>query len=658
LQFHARVVPIISKLFANTDRAMRMPLLEHLPQFAALLPPNILNEHIFPHLAGGFTDAAPLLREATVKAIVVVAPLLNARALGHVMRAFAALQRDDEPAIRTNTTICLGKITQYLDEQTRARVLIAAFGRALLDPFAPARRAGAMSLAATQAFHSASDAARKVLPAVAPLAIDADAEVRKAALQCLGVYVAKLEAESRRMAAREAGHELPEKETDALQAAASVAQESVAESMTWVSSMLGGLGLASAAKAASDVGKAAGGAAAKPTTQPAILQPTLAEQPTPSQPTPAAAAAASSGGGGGGGGGGPAAPPAPTGADGWGSNDDLNDMLGDADFSTAFAEPSAPPPPPPTSASVSVESALASGGGGGGGAAGLSGKATAKLGATKVWRRSCTSLAPTILSLLLAHSVSFSRTHANSLPALRVRSRSLSLSVPLALRTRSLALARPLARSLSCLLSFAFALSHAERDERRLGRRRRLLRRHGGEARGCTGAGAASASADGVDAAAAAHADAPAADGQCATAADDGATATHDGAVDGAAANDGTATADDGAAAADDGATNDGAVELRPSAYDGAAAANDGAVELRPASDDGAAAADDGAAEQQLLRRVRHAPANAAVDAATLRSAAHGAVDGPSASERCGHKAADPRRDKDGWQRLGRVVAI
>lgn len=163
-------------------------------------------------------------------------------------------------------------------------MLIPAFCRALLDPFAPARRAGALSLAATQAFHSAHDAARKVVPAVAPLAVDADSEVRRvalprlsgpalarlgfppsghtgcaergasthntalpsalscaqvrrAALQCLQVYMAKLEGESRRLARREAGiteEGGPDGSEDALARAASVAQESVNESMTWV----------------------------------------------------------------------------------------------------------------------------------------------------------------------------------------------------------------------------------------------------------------------------------------------------------------------------------------------------------------------------------------------------------------------------------------
>lgn len=45
-------------------------------------------------------------------------------------------------SIRTNTTVCLGKIAQYLDPKNRCKILSSAFGRALKDPFAPSRIAG------------------------------------------------------------------------------------------------------------------------------------------------------------------------------------------------------------------------------------------------------------------------------------------------------------------------------------------------------------------------------------------------------------------------------------------------------------------------------------------------------------------------------------
>lgn len=60
-----------------------------------------------------------------------------------VLRHFARLQsKDDQGGIRTNTTVCLGKIAQHLHPQIRQKVLISAFIRAMRDPFPPARSAG------------------------------------------------------------------------------------------------------------------------------------------------------------------------------------------------------------------------------------------------------------------------------------------------------------------------------------------------------------------------------------------------------------------------------------------------------------------------------------------------------------------------------------
>ena len=100
----------------------------------------------------GFVDTSPVLRELTVKAMVPLAPKLLPRSMQMVMRAFAKLQvcpplpccfprsrlfdhvsnshivcyrpfqLDEESAIRTNTTICLGKIAAHIDAATREKV--------------------------------------------------------------------------------------------------------------------------------------------------------------------------------------------------------------------------------------------------------------------------------------------------------------------------------------------------------------------------------------------------------------------------------------------------------------------------------------------------------------------------------------------------------
>lgn len=47
-----------------------------------------------------------------------------------------------QAGIRTNTTVCLGKIAQHLHPQIRQRVLVSAFIRAMRDTFPPTRQAG------------------------------------------------------------------------------------------------------------------------------------------------------------------------------------------------------------------------------------------------------------------------------------------------------------------------------------------------------------------------------------------------------------------------------------------------------------------------------------------------------------------------------------
>ena len=138
-----------------------------------------------------------MLRELTVKAIVPLAPKLRPNTMNHVMRAFAKLQTDEEQAIRCNTTICLGKIAANIEPGMREKVLIPAFVRALKDPFPPGRSAALLSLTATQQYHSAADVASKVIPYIAPVALDPEASVRETALQSLRVYVGKLETASR-----------------------------------------------------------------------------------------------------------------------------------------------------------------------------------------------------------------------------------------------------------------------------------------------------------------------------------------------------------------------------------------------------------------------------------------------------------------------------
>ncbi|XP_058790868.1 N-terminal kinase-like protein isoform X2 [Phymastichus coffea] len=194
-EYQKRVVPCVVKLFASNDRATRLRLLQQLDRFINHLQPITVNEAIFPQVARGFLDTNPAVREQTIKSIVHLAPKLDYNNLNvEVLRYFAKLQsKDEQGGIRTNTTVCLGKIAQHLHPQIRQKVLIGAFIRGTRDTFPPARSASVLALAATQQYFFLHEVSNRILPALCPLTTDPDKGVRDNAFRTIGGFLAKLE---------------------------------------------------------------------------------------------------------------------------------------------------------------------------------------------------------------------------------------------------------------------------------------------------------------------------------------------------------------------------------------------------------------------------------------------------------------------------------
>ncbi|KAK1373965.1 putative inactive serine/threonine-protein kinase scy1 [Heracleum sosnowskyi] len=190
-EYIIKVLPTLVKLFASNDRAIRVSLLQHIDQFGDSLSTQIVDEQIYPHVATGFSDSSAFLRELTLKSMLVLAPKLSQRTIsGSLLKFLSKLQVDEEPAIRTNTTILLGNIASHLNEGTRKRVLINAFTvRGLRDTFAPARGAGIMALCATSSYYDSTEIAARILPNVIVLTIDPDSDVRSKAFQAVDQFL-------------------------------------------------------------------------------------------------------------------------------------------------------------------------------------------------------------------------------------------------------------------------------------------------------------------------------------------------------------------------------------------------------------------------------------------------------------------------------------
>jgi SCY1-like protein 1 len=208
--FEAKITPVVVRLFTSPDRAIRVYLLDNLPRMIDRLSPKVVNDKIFPHMVStgrqnvtiitkfsiqvtGFTDLAPIVREQTVKAVLTVINKLSDRTInGELLKYLAKTSNDEQPGIRTNTTICLGKISKNLGISTRSKVLIAAFSRSIRDPFVHARNASLMALAATADLFNEDDCANRIMPAICPALIDKEKLVRDQANKTLDLYLSRM----------------------------------------------------------------------------------------------------------------------------------------------------------------------------------------------------------------------------------------------------------------------------------------------------------------------------------------------------------------------------------------------------------------------------------------------------------------------------------
>lgn len=193
-EWDANVVPPLLKAYGSPDRSTRMALLENLALYAERMDNKVVVDKLWPNLITGFNDSVPVIREATLKAILPLAPKLSDRILNNdLLRVLARTQVDPEAGIRTNTTILLGRLVPHLSVSTRKKVLIPAFSRSLKDQFVHARIAGLMALMATGDSFDHEDCARQVLPAVVPCMVDKEKLVRDQADKAMKIFLDKVE---------------------------------------------------------------------------------------------------------------------------------------------------------------------------------------------------------------------------------------------------------------------------------------------------------------------------------------------------------------------------------------------------------------------------------------------------------------------------------
>ncbi|KAG9099219.1 hypothetical protein FS749_001786 [Ceratobasidium sp. UAMH 11750] len=193
-EYSATIVGPVVNLFATPDRGTRMALLDGLSEFADKLDKNMVVNKVWPHLQTGFTDTVAVIREATVRSIILISGKLSDRILNNdLLRHLAKAQLDPEPSIRTNTCILIGRLAPSLGPNTKSKVLVPAFSRALKDTFVHARVAGLMAMMASVECFSGEDVATKALPAVTGSLVDKEKLVREQAFKAMEMFVKKVE---------------------------------------------------------------------------------------------------------------------------------------------------------------------------------------------------------------------------------------------------------------------------------------------------------------------------------------------------------------------------------------------------------------------------------------------------------------------------------
>ena len=89
-----------------------------------------------------------------------------------LLRHLAQMQMDVEPSIRTNTCILIGRLGPSLGYNTKKKILVPAFNRALKDVFVHARVAALMAYMASIDCFDVDDMANRVIPSISGSLLD------------------------------------------------------------------------------------------------------------------------------------------------------------------------------------------------------------------------------------------------------------------------------------------------------------------------------------------------------------------------------------------------------------------------------------------------------------------------------------------------------
>jgi len=190
----AMIIPAVSKMFENNERSTRINLLKNIKLYIEFIPDDVVEKTIFPNVISGFADTTPTLREVSVRSLISFAPKLSEATLnGKVLQLLAKCQTDAQPAIRTNTTVVIGEIAQYLSKEKQQTVLSSAFVRTMKDKFVHARKASVLAVDKCIDIFTIKQMVGALLPQLGKLTVDPYKSVREPALKTVKKIISKLQ---------------------------------------------------------------------------------------------------------------------------------------------------------------------------------------------------------------------------------------------------------------------------------------------------------------------------------------------------------------------------------------------------------------------------------------------------------------------------------
>lgn len=149
---------------------------------------RFLDEKSISQIIGSLNDNMPAIRDATLKASISLFPMMSIKQSQETTRGYLKLCSDEQPSIRTNSLICLGKVdSKNIPRESFVKTLSAI---SLKDAFTSARKMALATVKIHQTVFTPEDIFKFLIPAISPLIMDkTDADIPTQAVGLLKFFV-------------------------------------------------------------------------------------------------------------------------------------------------------------------------------------------------------------------------------------------------------------------------------------------------------------------------------------------------------------------------------------------------------------------------------------------------------------------------------------